>query len=53
MSFGLRDEDWVEPDEQPVSQCRDCDDWIGCACGCGWGWCRVNGDFTREDDGCR
>ena len=45
MSFGLRDEDWVEPDPEPIIKCRDC--------GCEWGWCSESkNDFTREDDEC-
>lgn len=53
MSFGLRDEDWVDPDDPEPIKCRDCDCWAECPCGCGWGWCTDNRcEFTKEDDGC-
>lgn len=52
MSFGLRDEDWVEPEDPEPIKCRDCDEWGRCPGDCGYGWCRLNGEFTREDDGC-
>lgn len=34
MSFGLRDEDWVEPDPEPIIKCRDCEFWERCPSGC-------------------
>ncbi len=53
MSFGLRDEDWVEPDETESIKCRDCEYWAECPCGCGYGWCTDSRcEFTKEDDGC-
>ena len=35
MSFGLRDQDWVDPPEEPPVICRDCRNWTECPCGCG------------------
>lgn len=53
MSFGLRDEDWVDPDDPIPIKCRDCEYWQPCPCGCGYGWCADRAcDFTEEDDGC-
>lgn len=53
MSFGLRDKDWVEPEEKPTTKCRDCEYWERCPCGCEWGWCTdCRCEFTREDDEC-
>lgn len=53
MSFGLRDEDWVEPDLEPIIKCRDCEFWERCPSGCEWGWCTDHRrEFTREDDEC-
>lgn len=53
MSFGLRDEDWVEPDPEPIIKCRDCEFWERCPSGCEWGWCTDHRcEFTREDDEC-
>lgn len=52
MSFGLNDEDWVDPaDEEPI-KCRDCRDWDPCPrCGeCGF--CSTRDDWTNADDGC-
>lgn len=52
MSFGVRDEDWVEPDPEPIIKCRECPEWSECPCGCGYGICGQSGDYTREDDEC-
>lgn len=54
MGFGLRDEDWVEPDDEPEAavKCGGCSDWEECPCWCGHGWCRAFGTFTREDEDC-
>ena len=52
MSFGLRDEDWVDPDPEPIVKCRDCEEFVACECGCGWGWCRSNCEFREEIDEC-
>lgn len=53
MSFGLKDEDWVDPEEHRPILCRDCEYWEQCPCGCNWGWCTdFFQDFTRGDDGC-
>lgn len=52
MSFGLRDEDWIEPDPVQAVKCRECDDWDECPCGCGYGWCFANKEFTHEDEEC-
>lgn len=54
MGFGLRDEDWVDPDDEPETavRCGDCPDWEECPCGCGNGWCRTFGTFTAEGEGC-
>lgn len=51
MSFGLRDEDWVDPDPEEI-KCRDCTRWAECPCGCGWGWCKAMDDFTKGDWEC-
>lgn len=48
MSFGLRDEDWVEPDPEPIIKCRDCEFWERCPSGCEWGWCTTTGASSRE-----
>ena len=55
MGFGLRDEDWVDPDGDPngpAVKCGECRDWEECPCGCGSGWCRAFGTFTGEDEDC-
>lgn len=52
MSFGLRDEDWVDPDEEKPVPCRRCEHWEPCPCGCGKGWCSYCEEFTDEDDEC-
>lgn len=57
MSFGYRDEDWVDPapTKTVIVKCEDCDFWIPCPCGratCGYGWCEDSGDFTERDDEC-
>lgn len=56
MSFGLRDEDWVDPDPEVFVRCGDCDSFVECPCGCGWGFCgREPNDeavFMRREDGC-
>lgn len=59
MSFGLRDEDWVDPPEEPVYEgaCRDCARFTECPCGCGWGFCAdepgglIGGDEAGCEDG--
>ena len=52
MSFGLRDEDWVDPDPPRIVKCRDCEEWVVCPCGCGIGWCNADGEFTDEEHEC-
>lgn len=52
MSFGLNDEDWVNPDESEPIQCKDCDSWTECPCGCGMGWCGDDCCFTDGDSDC-
>ena len=52
MSFGLRDEDWVDPPEQEPIKCHDCDEWFECDCGCFYGWCKSGKCFTHGDDEC-
>lgn len=52
MSFGVRDEDWVDPEPEEERTCGECDMWIPCPCGCRWGWCSVADDYTDENDGC-
>lgn len=42
MSFGLKDSDWVYPDEgeKPYNgPCSDCSWFVECPCGCGFGYC--------------
>lgn len=52
MSFGLRDEDWVDPEPEVWVRCSDCPEWVKCPrCGeCGW--CLADGEFTSFDHGC-
>ena len=52
MSFGLNDEDWVEPEPTVTVKCRYCEYWAECPSGCGWGWCTDNGEFTKSDEEC-
>lgn len=52
MSFGLRDQDWVDPPEEQPVICRDCRNWTECPCGCGYGWCREYKEHTHETDDC-
>ena len=52
VSFGLRDEDWVDPDPSRIVKCRDCEEWVVCPCGCGMGWCNADGEFTDEEHEC-
>lgn len=54
MSFGLRDEDWVDPDPEVFVRCRDCERYTPCPCGCEWGICDADGEATymRRYDGC-
>ena len=52
MSFGLRDQDWVDPPEEPPIICRDCGRWTECPCVCGYGWCSSFKEFTHETDDC-
>lgn len=52
MSFGYRDEDWVDPDPAKVVRCNDCEYWLECPCGCGNGWCTDFSEFTSRDDEC-
>lgn len=51
MSFGLRDEDWVDPDDETV-ECMKCEFWEPCPCDCGYGWCSEKDEFTERDDEC-
>ena len=50
MSFGYRDEDWVNPDD--CIYCEDCPEWHPCPDGCDWGWCQENCEFTRSTTYC-
>lgn len=54
MSFGVRDEDWIYPDEDGGEElvCHDCRDWEPCPCGCDYGWCRQGEEHTGEYDAC-
>lgn len=42
MGFGLRDEDWIYPDEieDYDGKCVDCEFFIPCPCGCEYGACK-------------
>lgn len=52
MSFGLHDEDWVDPDPVEPIKCIDCNKWYECPY-CGEeGWCLEFMEFTKWDDGC-
>ena len=52
MSFGVEDKDWVDPDDEEPTKCRDCSNWDPCPC-CGEsGFCSVRGDWFDTDDGC-
>ena len=51
MSFGLEDEDWVDPDDEET-RCDECGFWHPCPCGCGFGWCDRDATFADADDGC-
>lgn len=51
MSFGFRDEDWVDPPSSFTS-CTECDNWNPCP-HCGEkGWCIEYNEYTNEDDWC-
>lgn len=50
MSFGYRDEDWIEPEEH--ISCYECDNWWECPDGCGWGWCIEHNEFMRSGEYC-
>lgn len=52
MSFGYRDEDWVDPPDPVFVKCEACEWWRECDCGCGWGYCTDRGQSTKADDGC-
>lgn len=53
MSFGIRDEDWVNPDPEPVIICANCEHYEPCPCECGWGWCKANEWHTHETENCQ
>lgn len=46
MSFGLRDEDWIDPDEGEIVECRNCENWNECPENDKWGWCESFKMFT-------
>lgn len=48
MSFGLRDQDWIDPPEEPIfrAHCSDCTHFDACPCGCGYGWCSEIGEHV-------
>lgn len=56
MSFGYRDEDWVDPPEIPDYEgtCSGCARFTACPCGCGWGFCDAEpGElFSGDEGGC-
>lgn len=55
MSFGYRDEDWVDPEPTVFVKCEDCDYWEPCPCGsvkCDYGWCHENGEYSIANEGC-
>ena len=52
MSFGITDNQWVEPDEFPPVTCGECYNWERCPCGCDYGLCKVDYILTEEDYTC-
>ena len=55
MSFGLRDADWVNPEERPCysGTCSECREFEPCPCGCDWGLCpKYEGEFIDGTDSC-
>lgn len=54
MGFGLRDADWVEPEEEPPMRCGECPRWRRCEVEGHEevGLCEEVMEFTEEGDGC-
>lgn len=52
MSFGLEDSDWVDPDEEEVRHCGECDEFVPCPGNCGFGICCLEQEFMNELDEC-
>lgn len=52
MSFGLRDKDWVEPQDSidPECPCSICVSFNTCPCGCGEGWCETFHEYVDGDE---
>lgn len=50
MSFGVRDQDWIDPPEPPTfrATCRDCNHCHECPCG-EHGFCEEIGEFVELD----
>lgn len=48
MSFGMRDQDWVDPPEPPTfrANCGDCNHFHECPCGA-HGFCDEIGEFVE------
>lgn len=52
MSYGIRDEDWVDPPERIPLICKKCIEWNECP-HCGeYGWCEAEEMMARWDDQC-
>lgn len=51
MSFGLRDQDWVDPPEPETfkAHCRDCTNCRMCPCG-DHGFCTEIGEYVEPDE---
>lgn len=50
MSFGYRDDDWVNPDPEPELPCELCVSYNPCPCGCGQGFCTTFNEWMFGEE---